>query len=112
LHSARSRSDSVDVDRASAAMSNPATVFCAGHANGVSNYPEQGGLGFDINFVRLPVYRETEQDHLLSISDKHDLFGSEKCVPICPEVSVLAAGYTRSYNQGEGVLCTHQIQIY
>src|SRR5579862_4608855 len=41
LHSAGSRRDSVDMDRARAALRNTATIFCSGQADGVSNYPKQ-----------------------------------------------------------------------
>ena len=84
LHSAGTRRSSVDMDRASAALGYAASIFCSGHANAVSDHPEQWGVRFDIDVVGLSVDREAEHGSRLAISREKDaLFGSEKCVATC-----------------------------
>jgi hypothetical protein len=92
LHSAGTRRSSVDMDSASAALGNAATKFCSGHANGVSDHPEQWGVRFDIDFVGLPIDREVEHGTRLAVSQEKDaLFRSEKCIATC-------AGYFCAYH--------------
>ena len=56
---ARARRDAVDVNRASAALADTATVFCASEPDVFADHPQQRGVGLDLDVVSFAIDIET-----------------------------------------------------